>query len=121
MMQEKHPLFREIPPWLLVLQVLSMLNLPTDIPYTFQRQDMKLDASPTIVALLEPYYIPCKAKQYLEYTPDHRWITILRHLLLPHGYVLISQETTRDKKKAIFYSIERAYSTLREAIQMDFS
>jgi hypothetical protein len=98
-----------------------MLNLSTDIPFTFQKQDIRLEKSLEIVSLLEPYYIPCKAKQYLEYTTETRWITILRHILLPHAYVLVSQETTRDKKKTIFYTIERAYSTLRESIQMDFS
>jgi len=98
-----------------------MLSLSTEPPFTFQKQDMKLDKALEIVSLLEPYYIPCKAKQYLEYTPDTRWITILRHILLPHGYIVTIQETTRDKKKAIFYTIERAYSALLESIQMDFS
>ena len=120
-MVEQHALFRKIPPWLLILRVFSLLNLPTEIPYTFQKQDIKIDNSIEIVSLLEPYYIPCKAKQFLEHTPVHRWITILRHLLTPHGYVILSQETTRDKKKVIFYSIERAQSVIREAIQMDFS
>jgi hypothetical protein len=117
----EHSLFREIPPLTLVLQVLSMLGLATEIPFTFQKQDIRLEKSLEIVGLLEPYYIPCKAKQFLEYTPDHRWITILRHILLPHGYIIASQETTRDAKKAIFYTVERAYGLLREAIQMDFS
>jgi len=116
-----HPLFRQIPPWTLVLQVLSMLHLSTEPPFTFQKQDMNLTKTLEIVSLLEPYYIPCKAKQYLEFTTHTRWITILRHILLPHGYVVLIQETTRDKKKAIFYTIERAHSTLLESIQMDFS
>jgi len=116
-----HPLFRQIPPWTLVLQILSMLHLSTEPPFTFQKQDMNLTKTLEIVSLLEPYYIPCKAKQYLEFTTHTRWITILRHILLPHGYVVLIQETTRDKKKAIFYTIERAHSTLLESIQMDFS
>jgi len=120
-MKQLHALFRTIPPWTLVLQVLSMLHLSTEIPYTFQKQDIQLENSAQLVALLEPYYIPCKAKQYLEYTTNTRWVTILRHIVEPHGYILVSQETTRDKKKAIFYTIERASSKLNQAIQIDFS
>jgi len=117
----EHPVFREIPPLTLVFQILSMLGLATEFPFTFQKQDICLEQSLEIVGLLEPYYIPCKAKQFLDYTPDYRWITILRHILLPHGHVITSQETTRDAKKAIFYTVARAHGLLREAIQMDFS
>jgi len=116
-----HPLFRQIPPWIIVLEVLTLLRLPREFPATFQKQDIHLEKSVEAVALLEPYYIPCKARKFLDYTTDLRWITILRHSLLPHGYVLSIQETTRNKQKAIFYTIERAYSTLHEAIKLDFS
>jgi len=114
-------LFRQIPPWTLILQILSKLRISTEFPCTFQKQDIYLDDSIELVGLLEPYYIPCKAKQFLTYTDANRWIVILRHLLFPHGYVLVIQETTRNTKKAIFYTIERAHGTLKEAVQMDFS
>ena len=117
----QHSIFREIPTWTIVLKVLSMLKLATEFPFTFQKQDIYLENSLEIASILEPYYIPCKARQFLDHTSDQRWITVLRHILLPHGYVLVSQETTRDKKKAIFYTIDRSNSVLKEAIQMDFS
>jgi hypothetical protein len=114
-------LFRQIPPWTLVLQILSKLRISTEFPCTFQKQDIYLNDSIELVGLLEPYYIPCKAKQFLAYTDATRWIVILRHLLQPHGYILVIQETTRNTKKAIFYTIERVKGTLKEAFQMDFS
>lgn len=116
-----HTLFREIPPWITVLQVLSMLKLSTEPPFVFQKHDICLDQSLEVAHILEPYYIPCKARQFLDYTTQNRWITILRHLFLPHGYCIVSQETTRDKKKAIFYKVERAQGFLREPIKIDFS
>jgi hypothetical protein len=116
-----HPLFREVPPWLIVLEVFTLLRLPKEFPTTFQKQDIDLSRTDEAVAMLEPYYIPCKARKFLDYTTELRWITILRHILLPHAYVLTIQETTRNKQKAIFYTVERAYNTLREAIKLDFS
>jgi hypothetical protein len=116
-----HPLFREVPPWTTVLEVFALLRLPREFPATFQKQDIDLSRSDEAVALLEAYYIPCKARTFLDYTSEIRWITILRHILLPHAYILSIQETTRNKQKAIFYTIERAYNTLSEAIKLDFS
>jgi hypothetical protein len=116
-----HPLFRTQPPWTTVLEVLALLRLPREFPTTFQKHDIVLEQSAEAVAILEPYYIPCKARKFLDYTTETRWITILRHILLPHGYGIVIQETTRNKQKAIFYTIERAYNTLREAIKLDFS
>ena len=80
-----------------------------------------MDNSMYCAGLLEPYYIPCKGNQYLEYTDRNRWITIIRHILTPHGYTLEFFETTRNKKKAIFYSIDRTEGILKTAVAVDFS
>jgi hypothetical protein len=120
----KHTIFREIPPWSVVADVLGMLQLSTEPPFTFQKTCINLTKSPDAVDLLAPYYLPCKAIQFLEFTDEKRWITILRHILAPHGYVLISHETTRDKKKVIMYSVERisvVEGPLRQAVKIDFS
>lgn len=116
-----HPLFRMIPPWTTVLEILSILKLSNDPPFTFQKQDISLERSIDAVVILEPFYIPCKARKFLDYTPENRWITILRHILLPHGFVIVSRETTREKKKAIFYTVERAEGPLHEPVKIDFS
>ena len=117
-------LFRKIPPWAIVLKVLTMLHISTIFPTTFQRQDILLDESVHAVAELESYYIPCKAKRFLEVTDQSRWVTIFRQILLPHGYCIVSKETTRNSKKAIFYTIERSIENdgpLKHAITLDFS
>lgn len=113
-------LFREIPSWTVVLEVIDMLRLPRQFPATFQKQDICLENSANIAGLLETFYRPCKAKQYLEFTDQNRWITVLRHILQPHGWVLLSKETTRDKKKTILYTVQRSDSTLDQEVQLTF-
>ena len=115
---------REIPPWSVVGEILNMLKIGTTFPITFTKDLISLEHSENIAYILSEYYIPCKAKMYLEYTNEKRWLTILRHILAPHGWVIVSQETTRDKKKAIFYTIERCAEVdkhLKAAIKIDFS
>jgi len=114
-------LFREVPPWTTVVEVLSLLHVPTDFPCTFQKTNINMENSVQCAGLLEPYYIPCKVKQYLEHTDPNRWITIIRHILTPHGYAIEFFETTRNKKKAIFYSIDRAEGVLKSPVAVDFS
>lgn len=118
------PVLREVPPWTTVLEILALLNLPSEIPYTFQKGDISLENKEQAADLLYPYYIPCKAKQFLDHTDEVKWITILRHILLPQGYVILRQETTRQKKKAIFYTIERMSvieGPLKSDVKVDFS
>lgn len=103
------------------MEVLAMLNLPSAVPFTFQRTDLRFDQTGDIVGLLEPYYIPCKAREFLAYTNDTRWITILRHILQPHGYKIVCKETTRQRKKTILYTVERAEGALPQAVKVDFS
>lgn len=120
----KQNLFREIPPWCVVSEVLSLLKLSTEPPFTFQKYAIDCSRSPEAVDLLFPYYIPCKAAHFLEFTDEKRWITILRHILSPHGYVVLSHETTRDKKKTILYTVDRVSvveGPLRQAVKIDFS
>jgi hypothetical protein len=116
-----HTLFREIPPLDLVKSIIGMLSIPTDFPVTFQKKDINLSQSPEAAYLLEPYYKPCKAKRYLDTTDNTRWITVIRHILQPHGWKISYQETTRDKKKAIFYTIQPVDDVLLNPVELDFS
>ena len=120
-MPTKHPLFREIPSWQVVLDIFKMLGLGTEFPMTFQREFLKSEEFSSAADILQPYYIPCKAKQYLEYTDAARWCTILRQLLAPHNYTLSSKETTRQGKKITFYTVERATNQIQQAVIIDFS
>ena len=117
----KNTLFREIPPWDLVKSILKLLSISTDFPVTFQKKDIDLSQSPDAAYLLEPYYKPCKAKRYLDTSDNARWITVLRHILEPHGWKIEYQETTRDKKKAIFYTIQSIDDVLLQPVELDFS
>lgn len=120
-MSNQNTLFREIPPWDLVKSVLGMLNLPTEFPITFQKKDIDLSKSSEAAYVLEPYYKACKAKRYLHYTDESRWITVLRHILQPHGWKISYQETTRDKKKAIVYTISTNDDILLQPVELHFS
>jgi hypothetical protein len=113
-------LFSEIPPWNVVLQVLALLELPTTFPIILQRQDISLENSDEIASILEPYYKPCKAKQFLTYTDQHRFITILRHILKPYNIQIESKETTRQKKKATIYTIKKDDSIIMEPVEIVF-
>lgn len=121
---ETHSLFRKIPPWTTVCKVLTTLNISTSFPTTFQQSDIDSTNSIDAVAELEPYYIPCKATRFLSSTNPKRWVTIFRHILLPYGYRIQTKETTRNGKKAIFYTIiygVHLHDELKEAINIDFS
>lgn len=114
-------LFRELPPWTLILQLFHTLRVPTDFPATFQRQDLNLIGIDEILAELHPYYKPNKAKLYLErQLGPKECITILRQLLEAHGYELTSKETTRSSQKTIFYTIQRT-SAVKTPLKIDFS
>jgi hypothetical protein len=54
---------------------------------------------------LERYYLPCKAKMYLDVIREKRAITILKQVLRLHGYFLISREKNINNKKVIFYQL----------------
>jgi hypothetical protein len=123
-MEPRHPVLREIPPLPLVWDILQMLNLNTDPPFTFTKDLIRLEKASEAAALLEPYYLPCKARQFLDHTDQLRWVTILRHILLPNGYVVVKQETTRNRKKTILYTIDRVSvleGPLRQAVKLEFS
>jgi hypothetical protein len=119
-MAESKNIFRQFPPLSLVTEILGMLGLSKCPPFIFQRDEICLDQSIEIAALLEAYYIPCKAIQFLSYTDKKRWVTVLRHILKCHGWIITSKETTRDKKKAIIYSVERTTETINGPIQISF-
>ncbi len=121
-MPSKHPVFREIPSWQTVLDICQMLQVPTEFPATIQKSQLNAAEFISAAAIIEPYYIPCKARLLFEGRIDaSRWITVLKHMFQPHGYTLISKETTRDKKKTVFYTIERSQGNLKTAVSVDFS
>lgn len=116
-----HTIFRAIPPWETVVQILNYLNISTHFPTTFQRGDLIFHRSSDAINLLRPYYKPCKARQYLDDVSDQRWITLLRHILSVNGHEMKGQETTRNKKKAIIYTIQKISNNLNDGVVVKFS
>jgi hypothetical protein len=87
-----------------VLQLLKF-NGPTD-SRLFTIKDINISNFDMAILILEPYYIPCKAKKYLygDLTP-HRVLTVLRQILKHIGFTLYGQERTIGRKKETFYQI----------------
>ena len=49
---------------------------------------------------LKKYYLPCKAKTYLNELTNNSVMTILRQILRPHNYAIISREKYINREKA---------------------
>ena len=65
---------------------------------TVDKMNQKIDE-------LTKYYIPCKAKKYLDDLNEKKCITILRQFLKIHNYTLISKEKYIKGKKQLFYQV----------------
>lgn len=53
------------------------------------------------------YYLPCKAKIYINTLDEKKCITILRQILRLHNYTLTSKQKYIKKKKITFYVIQK--------------
>jgi hypothetical protein len=101
-------LFRECISREIVNEVLSLVKFHSiEDTRVFTMKDLKPSEFDPALLILEPYYIPCKAKKYLygEMTA-HRIVTIMRQILRTQGYGLISQERTIGGKKELHYQIQ---------------
>ena len=118
-------IFREFIPLDIVNQVLQILhfdNVHDKRFFTFK--DLHINDFQNAIIILEPYYIPCKARKYL-YTDlsQHRILTIIRQILKPIGFSLFSQERTIDKKKEMFYQLVQTHfdNTIPASITISFT
>ncbi len=72
----------------------------------FTLKDLQPSLFEPALALIEPYYLPCKARTYLHNDiTNHRILTIIRQILREEGYVLVSKEKTTNGIKAMHYQI----------------
>ena len=92
---------------LLLLSCYGLKNL--DDKHTFRKQDLvyletvkKLDV---LKSVLEEYYLPCKARLYLDDMTEKKSITVLRQVLRLFKYHITSKEKNINTKKVIFYNI----------------
>jgi len=99
-------LLREKPPLDLIILILHELGfLGLNDTKLFCAEELNLLTLESWVPLLEPYYLPCKAKRYFDTLDFRRIITILRHILPLHGYGLTSYERLHLGKKRTVYQI----------------
>lgn len=102
-------LFREPPAFDIVLIMLTELGF-TGVNDTkiFSANELNVDSADTWVPLLEPFYLPCKAKRYFDILSSGRIVTLLRHVLPFHGYRLQTYERQHLGKKRTVYQIHPA-------------
>ena len=55
--------------------------------------------------MLEEYYLPCKARTYLNDINEKNIITILRQLIRIYGYSIVSREKYIKGNKFIIYQL----------------
>ena len=102
-------LFRETPPLDLVQYMLTELGFTglNDIRI-FSAEELNIDAEMTWAPLLEPYYLPCKAKRYFDTLDSRRVVTLLRHVLPFHGFRLQVYERQHMGRKRTVYQMHPA-------------
>jgi hypothetical protein len=105
MQTQSNSIFRKFPEKSLVEEILVKLNFLGfhDTKY-FSKQDISDREFEEVCILIESYYIPCKAKKFLNVNNK---ITVLRQLLHCVGYTLESQEKVFNSKKTIVYTIKK--------------
>ena len=108
MSQEIKHLFRKKPTLELVNDILVSLKfIGLNDARLFTKTDIAVDIFEEFLPELEPYYLPCKAKLFLQGFDDNKAITVLRHLLRAHGYKLRTYEKINQGVKQTFYQFEK--------------
>lgn len=101
------PVFRHTPPIELVSEILCCFSLKSIYDSTwFSKNTIDLSALELLIPVLEPYYLPCKAKQYLYDLTTLRAVTILRQVLKEYNVILSTTEKTIGNKKSTLYQIQ---------------
>tara|TARA_B100000131_G_C18072523_1_gene595062 strand:- start:562 stop:984 length:423 start_codon:yes stop_codon:yes gene_type:complete len=106
----KNQLFRKIPPKDLVSQIVHTFGLKSlDDSSKFSKKKLKLiktvDAINELKPQLEKYYLPCKARTYLNGLNEKNVITILRQCIRIYGYKIDSREKYMKGEKYILYRL----------------
>jgi hypothetical protein len=117
-------LFRETPSKeLLEALVQCTIHLKSlDDSTWFSKSSIALDELERFLPQLEPYYMPCKAKDFLHtsLTPA-RAVTILRQLLSAAGFQWVAQEKTCGGVKGMWYQIAAPATLAGGGVTIEFS
>ena len=106
----KNQLFRKTPPNELCVKVLAAFGLRgfSDATY-FSRKDLEstccVEALSSLKQELAEYYLPCKARTYLNDLNSKNAITVLRQISRLHGYCVQSREKYIKGDKFIIYQL----------------
>ena len=122
MTQDIRHLFRKKPTEDVVNDVLKSLHFAgLGDARLFSKHDISAEAFEEWLPILEPYYLPCKAKLFLYDFNKSKAITVLRHLLRAHGYKLRTYEKVNQKIKQTLYQIEReVWGDLSGSLSVEF-
>lgn len=100
-------LFRTTPTAEVVRDILKALRFSgIEDRRLFTKSDIDCAKFEEWLPLLEPYYIPCKAQQFIHDFSSAKAITVLRHLLRTQGYKLHAYEKVYQGVKQTHYQIE---------------
>lgn len=123
MSQEIKHLFRKKPTVELISDILKSLNFTgLSDSRLFCKTDISCEAVEPWLPLLEPYYLPCKAKLFLHNFTQNKAITVLRHLLRAHGYKLRAYEKVHQGQKQTLYQIEKEiWEDLSGTLSVEFT
>jgi hypothetical protein len=108
MNQEIKHLFRKKPTIDIVNDLLKAIHFTgLSDARLFAKHDIPVDLFEDFLPVLEPFYLPCKAKVFLHDFNQNKAITVLRHLLRAHGYKLRAYEKVNQGVKQTLYQFER--------------
>ena len=105
--------FRSLPPLDLVERVIQTFGLTHSHDTTwFSKTSLNIQALESLLPELEPYYVPCKAKEFI-HSPltQARGLTILRHVCKAHAIPLTASERTCAGVKGMWYQLTPTSST----------
>lgn len=126
--QKKNQLFsNNYPPIELVQQILNLLLYNNNITNVSETDNIYIEfskktlAQKNVVNTIEPYieelkkyYLKCKHKKYLENLTEKKIITLLRQILKPHNYMLLSSEKYDNGIKYLAYVIKQKIIGLKK-------
>jgi hypothetical protein len=109
-MTKKNQLFKVKPPKTICDEILTAFGLANlDDNHLFSRRDLEkmgcVEKIASMKAELTKYYIPCKARTYLNDITSKNVITILRQIVKVYGYRIVSREKYIKGEKFIIYQI----------------
>lgn len=106
----KNQIFKKMIPKELLNEIISAFGLRSlDDKRNFSRKDLitlnTVDIINNIKDKLVKYYLPCKARTYLNDLNEKNVITILRQCIKPFNYTVCSREKYLKGEKFIIYNI----------------